>query len=78
MHGLVVTTILNAKTGNKKKLFYMPHQNEHIYDAVKDKLHKEPEYVMTGANTTDLLSKRMKVPAAVSYTHLTLPTILLV
>ena len=55
------TVLLNAETGNNKKLSYMPPQVEHIFDAVTDGLHHVPEYVMTRANTADLLSKRMKV-----------------
>ena len=45
----------------------MPPQVEHIFDATNDKRHHAPEYVLTGANPTDLLSKRLKITSDFNY-----------
>ena len=61
------SVLTNAQTGNNKKLSYMPPQVEHIFDATNDKRHHAPEYVLTGANPTDLLSKRLKITSDFKY-----------
>ena len=45
----------------------MPPQVEHIFDATNDKKHHSPLYVLTDANPTDLLSKRLKITSDFNY-----------